>query len=105
MKLIAFLGLLVCSLLFSATPALAQDNCEGETVDGVQTGHWKCFYEDGTLQQEGNYEAGQKQGEWKLYHSNGQLALKGPYKDGVETGTWIVYDETGTQIDSINYGP
>ncbi|MEL6534286.1 MAG: hypothetical protein AAFQ98_02680 [Bacteroidota bacterium] len=90
--------------VISASPAIAQSNCEGETVDGQKTGHWKCFYDDGTVAQEGDYEADKKVGEWVFYHSNGNMALKGNYTEDKETGKWVVYDETGAQIDEIDYG-
>ncbi|MEK6477645.1 hypothetical protein WJR50_08925 [Catalinimonas sp. 4WD22] len=88
------------SFLFSSTT----DNCKGEMVDGARHGHWQCFYGNGKIQEEGDYQSGQKVGHWKFYHENGNIALEGDYKDGHESGAWKMYDEAGNQLDTIDYG-
>lgn len=80
------------------------DNCQGDLVDGVKQGLWKCFYEDGKVQQEGEYVNDSKTGHWKFYHASGNIALEGNYDADQEKGKWIVYDEAGNPIDEIDYG-
>jgi antitoxin component YwqK of YwqJK toxin-antitoxin module len=96
--------ILATLLLFFAGLYAHAENCKGETVDGKKQGFWQCFYDDGTLQEEGNYTADLKTGEWKIYHANGKLAMKGTYENGVEKGQWTVYDDQGNQLDVIDYG-
>jgi antitoxin component YwqK of YwqJK toxin-antitoxin module len=74
------------------------ENCKGDLKDGKKQGLWKCYYDDGKLQQEGNYENDKKEGVWKLYHSNGKLAAEGTYKADQEKGKWRFYDDNGTLL-------
>jgi len=92
---------IVLFMTFLASPN--SDNCQGETVDGVQQGHWQCFYDNGKVREEGDYQQGKKSGHWKFYHENGNLALEGSYENGLEKGAWKMYDESGNQLDTIEY--
>lgn len=91
-------------LLLNVLISFYQDHCEGAQVDGMKHGYWKCHYEDGTLQEEGEYNKDQKTGHWKIYHTTGKVALEGNYKNGQEIGPWQVFDEEGNLIDTIEYG-
>ncbi len=93
------IGWLCAAWLFSAQP-----DCQGQRHEGLREGLWKCFYEDGQLQQEGNFVADQKHGSWKLYHTNGQLAAEGRYERDAEKGLWRFYDEDGQVIFENDYG-
>lgn len=96
--------LLQILLWLSSFYLLCTDNCKGEMIDGLQQGHWQCFYASGKVQEEGNYQKGQKVGHWKFYHENGNIALEGDYTDGHESGSWKMYDESGNPLDIIDYG-
>ena len=69
----------------------------------VENGHWKLYYKNGELKQEGVYNndgmddssSYKKEGPWKYYHENGQLLQEGNYKDGEETCKWVGYYENG----------
>jgi antitoxin component YwqK of YwqJK toxin-antitoxin module len=98
------LRLLFIYCLFYLLPIVSSDNCKGDMVDGQPQGFWQCFYANGNVQEEGNYEQGQKTGLWKFYHENGKVALEGAYRNGSESGTWKMYDDTGNQLDTIDYG-
>lgn len=81
-------------LLLSLTvTSPTQDNCKGEMKEGKRIDSWKCYYENGKLQTEGNYTADLKEGYWKLYHTNGKLAGEGNYEKDHEKGKWKFYDE------------
>lgn len=94
-------SLFIC---FNITLCYAEENCKGEIVQGKKNGNWKCYYNDGKIQMEGDYMLDQKQGVWKIYHTNGQLAALGKYQNSIEKGKWIFYDEEGKVIHENDYG-
>lgn len=65
-------------------------------MDGIKTGHWKEFYEDGSLRAEGDYVQGQRFGEWIFYYRDGKIEQKGSYTKGeLYDGQWIWYYKNG----------
>jgi antitoxin component YwqK of YwqJK toxin-antitoxin module len=98
--------MIILQIIFwlSSFTLLTHDNCKGEMLDGTQHGPWQCFYENGKVREEGDYQKGQKTGHWKFYHENGNIALEGDYTNGHESGSWKMYDESGTHLDTIEYG-
>lgn len=63
--------------------------------NGIKTGEWKTFHENGQLKEIGNYLDGTKIAEWKSYHENGQLKKHGNILDGLKIEKWKYYDENG----------
>ncbi len=47
------------------------------TIENLEkkTKAYKSFFEDGQLEEEGNYINGKKYGEWKLYYQNGKIKI------------------------------
>ena len=45
----------------------------GQTVDGVLTGYWEWFRQDGTRMRSGYFEDGRQVGEWTTYDSRGAV--------------------------------
>jgi len=43
---------------------------------------YRCYYENGQLQEEGNYKKGKKNGIWREYCENGQLKFDRIYQEG-----------------------
>jgi len=61
----------------------------------------QVFYEDGTMDYEGNYLDGVEHGYWSYYWENGNLKSKEFYEFGLEEGTMYDYDKNGNE--SIKY--
>ena len=55
---------------------------------GYGDGYWKCYYDNGKLEYEGNFINGNEDGLWKHYYSNGQLCSKGNFINGNPDGYW-----------------
>lgn len=59
-------------------------------------GYVKNYYDDGTLQSEGNMKNGLPTGIWKYYTPNGQLHQVGEYVMGKRNGRWLKGDLSKT---------
>lgn len=66
-------------------------------VKGIKQGHWKEYYENGSLRGEGDYLDGGRIGPWKFYHLNGKIEQVGKYRNGGKPhGDWIWYYDDGS---------
>ncbi|MCE3296287.1 MAG: hypothetical protein K0R65_2001 [Crocinitomicaceae bacterium] len=59
-------------------------------------GYVKNYYDDGTLQSEGQMKSGLPTGVWKYYTPNGQLNQVGEYVMGKRNGRWLKGDLSKT---------
>jgi antitoxin component YwqK of YwqJK toxin-antitoxin module len=80
-----------------------QVKIEGEIKNGTRFGHWKAFYENGTLQSECYYEDGKLNGKSATFYENGRIRYIGYYKWNEPTGTWEFYDTTGVLANKKEY--
>ena len=48
--------------------------------NGKQVGHWKRYFDNGQLWDEGLYVDGKKSGEWKVYDKSGALKQSKVFK-------------------------
>jgi len=72
--------------------------------DGSKDGHWKEFYEEGTLLSEGNYKEGKPVGEWKYFYPDGKLEETGKYTNtGKLQGTWKWFNQTGKLMQESEF--
>jgi uncharacterized protein len=72
--------------------------------DGSRDGHWKEYFDDGSVKAEGDYKNGKEVGEWKYYYPNGKLEQAGKYSNtGKLTGTWKWYYDTGQLLREEDY--
>ena len=68
--------------------------------NGRMNGLFQSFYENGDLEEEGNYqydnnqEYSRKNGSWKRYYPNGGLESEVIYKKGI-ANSWKNYDQNG----------
>ena len=75
---------------------------EGFYKNGKMTGYWMSYYENGQIQNHGNYkytESGvysRKDGVWKYYYDNGQIQSESIIKNGVEELKF--YDQEGNLL-------
>jgi antitoxin component YwqK of YwqJK toxin-antitoxin module len=69
---------------------------------GLKTGTWSAFYEDGLLWSEHHYYQDNQVGLYRTWHPNGQLFMEGSYSEqGNPTGTWTFKDDQGNTIRSL----
>lgn len=78
---------------------------EGEyDNNGLHSGYWKHYYEQGGLEREGTMSEDKEVGLWKTYHPNGQLQSKGQLSQyGTKIGTWESYDDSGKLIEAKRF--
>jgi antitoxin component YwqK of YwqJK toxin-antitoxin module len=78
---------------------------EGNLLDdGNKDGHWKEYFNDGSLKAEGNYDDGKTIGEWKYYHGDGKIEQTGRFnKQGKPEGIWKWFYENGKLLREENY--
>ncbi|WP_165748422.1 toxin-antitoxin system YwqK family antitoxin [Cellulophaga sp. Z1A5H] len=73
----------------------------------LNTGVWKSYYKDGTLESIGEYKNNQPVGIWKSYYENGALKIKGTYQyidkpdlfgryKSIKIGVWSSYHKEGS---------
>ncbi|HVS18070.1 MAG TPA: hypothetical protein VMT18_05675, partial [Planctomycetota bacterium] len=72
---------------------------EGAFADGLPTGDWKAWREDGSLLLTGSFHEGRRSGRWEMHHANGQLAAVGEYLLGCRNRRWVYFDEQGTKLE------
>lgn len=76
----------------------------GSFKQGVKTGLWRHYHENGQLESKGAYVEGKKNGEWVSYFSRGRKRTIGNYVLGEEDGLWTFYHEYGdAEPNTINY--
>jgi antitoxin component YwqK of YwqJK toxin-antitoxin module len=62
---------------------------------GFYQGTWKFYFNQDTLQSEGEYEDSKKEGKWTYYYPNGKVKQIGKFKNGKPSGSWYWYYEDG----------
>jgi antitoxin component YwqK of YwqJK toxin-antitoxin module len=76
---------------------------EGEMRNGLETGQWTNWHENGNIEIIGYYVEGRKDSLWQWYDESGILKSTGLYDDGVESGIWMNYYPDGVVSDSGSY--
>ena len=71
--------------------------------DNHGDGHWKKYFENGQIMNDGNIKYGKRNGPWKDYYKNGQIWEIGNLKDDEKDGFWKVFSENGELDYEINY--
>ena len=62
------------------------------------TGEYLQNYENGQLKVKGNFNSeGLLTGNWKYFFNNGQLWRDETYNNGIKVDKWIYYEPTGTK--------
>ena len=73
-------------------------------ADGLRTGVWRFWYEDGRPARELEFFAGVRERAAREWHPNGQLAAEGSYTAGERDGRWRCWDPDGHLAREIVYG-
>ncbi len=70
---------------------------EGQFRNGLQTGDWTYYFDNGQVNRKVTYDDGKLNGGWEVHREDGTLAAKRSFKGGLRDGEWITYDATGKQ--------
>ena len=72
----------------------------------IMNGHYRHYYDDGTINSIGTWINGLKEGAWQTFYQNGQLFSRGFYindKRFPSERAWEFYEENGERFpDSIH---
>ena len=61
------------------------------------------YHDNGTIQQQGFYQAGKLHGEWISYDIQGEKLALAQYNEGVKTGKWFLWNNgVLTEVDYKN---
>lgn len=71
--------------------------------EGVLSGAWNVFYDNGQLKFGTFFVGGKLQGPLKAYGYEGQKSVEGAYCNDLKEGVWRYYDETGKLIRERKY--
>ena len=76
-------------------------------IDGkIMNGHYRHYYNDGTINQVGTWINGLKEGAWQSFHENGVLFSRGFYKNNERFPSereWDFFKESGERFpDSVH---
>ena len=71
--------------------------------EGLRTGLWRFWLEDGTLAREIEFAAGVRDRSARAWHANGKPATEGFYVEGVRDGTWRFWDARGQPLRPVTY--
>ena len=67
----------------------------GSEGNDLRHGLAKTWFENGTVQQEGNYQYDKKDGNFTYRYENSQVAVTGAYKNDVPDDVWVWWHENG----------
>lgn len=76
---------------------------KGSLFKGEKNGLWRNWDRNGNLISEAHFHYGQKDGNWKVWSPEGELLYDMYYDEGKRVKTWKVYNENGDLIDQKSY--
>lgn len=68
---------------------------EGDFSDGLRTGMWKSWFEEGSISSEIEYDQDLMNGKYTIYYPNHVVKRTGHLVNGERTGLWYDYYDTG----------
>jgi antitoxin component YwqK of YwqJK toxin-antitoxin module len=80
-----------------------QKRVEGQHTDGMQTGLWKYYDENGRMTEEIEYSAHHYHGRRVQYFPSGKVKLEERWVQGKREGTATAYAEDGQKVAESNY--
>jgi hypothetical protein len=89
--------------IFVAYGGTADRMIQGYYREGVQTGEWTTWYENGQRSAVDHYRDGLQDGLHTSWYANGVKALEGNYRNGKREGTWTRWDPTGLTSKQETY--
>lgn len=76
---------------------------EGSWQDGLATGVWSQWSENGQLILQGTFRNGKKDGLWKSWYESGALLFEATYRDGLRDGLWRSWNPDGQLFEEGLY--
>ena len=76
---------------------------KGQFKDGVRTGLWIAYYDNGNKWSENYYTKGKRNGHTVSFYRNGAIRYVGEYKADKKVGKWKFYNEKGEFVKVENY--
>jgi antitoxin component YwqK of YwqJK toxin-antitoxin module len=73
--------------------------------DGLRTGTWWFWYEDGRVAREIGYDAGVRHRTFREWHEDGRAKTDGAYLNGERDGHWRRWDPAGRLVVEQDYEP
>lgn len=93
---------LLLSFVFVSALISAQADTNVKTQKKGNVTEATYYYEDGTIQQEGSFNAkGKLHGTWTSYDINGKKLAVGNYLNGKKTGKWFFW--TNNSLKEVDY--
>jgi hypothetical protein len=75
----------------------------GVDSEGLRTGVWRFWFEDGKLAREIEFAGGIRDRGARTWHPGGAPATDGFYVEGVRDGTWRFWNTQGQALPSVTY--
>jgi len=72
---------------------------KGEYIDGMFHGKWESWSETGQKLYEVNYVNDSLSGKYITWYKSGKLKEKGEYSANIRTGVWTCFEESGAFIE------
>ncbi|PTM11835.1 MAG: nicotinic acid mononucleotide adenyltransferase [Bacteroidetes bacterium] len=97
-------SILLLAILFVTVSTYAQADTNVKTEKKGDVTGATYYYEDGTVQQEGTFNAkGKLHGTWTSYDVNGNKLAVGKYANNKKVGKWLFWtDGKLTEVDYID---
>jgi antitoxin component YwqK of YwqJK toxin-antitoxin module len=97
-------SILLLALLFVAALSFGQAGTIVKTEKSGDVTEATYYYEDGTVQQQGTFNAkGKLHGTWKSYDVNGNKLAVGKYANNKKVGKWLFWtDGKLTEVDYVD---
>jgi antitoxin component YwqK of YwqJK toxin-antitoxin module len=76
---------------------------EGQYTDNRQSGIWRFFNRSGKIEQTGSFINGRAEGLWRWFYTNGSLLREEEYYQGKRDGSYTEYSPYGDVIVSGSY--
>lgn len=95
-------GILLLALLFVAVSTYAQADTNTKTEKKGDMTEVTYYYEDGSLQQQGTFNAeGKLHGTWTSFDVNGKKLMVGTYENNKKVGKWFFW--TDGKLKEVDY--
>ena len=89
--------------VFDLNKSTGKKTLKGQYKNGLKTGKWTEWHENGQKQAEATYKDGAKVGKWAMWYENGQKWKKGTYKNGEPDGLLTEWYENGQKKVETTY--
>ena len=89
--------------VFDLNKNTGKKTLKGQYKNGLKTGKWTEWHDNGQKRDEGIYKDGEKDGKWTQWHWNGQKESERTYKDGKPDGLITWWFDNGQKREERTY--